>query len=234
MKRDECVLIVDGDSGIRNLLINILGAHDYTVISAASEAQAISMITTNCPDIVLLDPALPDADGLKFLKSVREWSFVPIIIISARDRERDKVTALDFGADDYVTKPFGTGELLARMRVALRHRNNTGDGRGDGKGVFVNGELTVDFDKHRVRLGGKDVHLTQNEYRIIELLSRYAGKVLTYEYIIKNIWGPYAKSDNQILRVNMANLRRKIEADPASPKYIYTEVRVGYRMTDES
>lgn len=232
MKKSECALIVDGDSGIRNHLNNVLNANDYFVLTANSEAQAISMITTNCPDIVLLDPALPDADGLKLLKSVREWSLIPIIILSARDRERDKVIALDAGADDYVIKPFGTSELLARMRVALRHRRNLEDEYGVRKESFICGELTVNFDKHRVSVKEQDIHLTQNEYRIIELLSRYPGKVLTYGYIIKNIWGPYAKSDNQILRVNMANLRRKIETDPAAPKYIYTEVRVGYRMAE--
>jgi two-component system KDP operon response regulator KdpE len=163
---------------------------------------------------------------------VREWSLIPIIILSSHDRERDKVTVLDAGADDYVTKPFGTSELLARMRVALRHRKNLEDENNTRKGNYICGELTVDFDKHRVSIKNQDIHLTQNEYRIIELLCRYPGKVLTYEYIIKNIWGPYAKSENQILRVNMANLRRKIEIDPSAPKYIFTEVRVGYRMAE--
>lgn len=233
MNKNEYVLIVDNDSGIRNFISTVLYANDYKVLTANSGAQALSVITTSCPDIVLMDLRLPDIDGLKLIKGVREWSLIPIIIVSARDRERDKVQALDAGADDYITKPFGTSELLARIRTALRHKKNFEDEFNIKKGKFVSGELTVDFDKHRVFLENGDVHLTQNEYKIVALLSRYSGKVLTYDYIIKNIWGPYARCDNQILRVNMANIRRKIEKDPTKPIFIFTEVGVGYRMIEK-
>ncbi|HAN20786.1 MAG: DNA-binding response regulator [Clostridiales bacterium GWF2_36_10] len=233
MNSKECVLIVEDDSSIRNFISTVLNANDYNVLIASSGAQALSVITSSCPDIVLLDLGLPDIDGLKLIKGVREWSLLPIIVVSARNRERDKVEALDAGADDYITKPFGTSELLARIRTAMRHKKNLEDEFNIQKGKFIAGLLTVDFDKHRVFLGDGDIHLTQNEFKIIALLARYSGKVLTYEYIIKNIWGPYAKCDNQILRVNMANIRRKIEKDTTDPKYIFTEVGVGYRMTEK-
>jgi two-component system KDP operon response regulator KdpE len=171
-------------------------------------------------------------DGLKLIKSVREWSLIPIIVISARTKERDKVQALDAVADDYITKPFGTSELLARIRTALRHRKNPEDELKIPKGRYVCGELTIDFDKHKVLLSGESMNLTLNEYKIVSLLSRYSGKVLTYDYIIKNIWGPYSKSDNQILRVNIANIRKKLEPDPNQPKFILTVVGVGYRMAE--
>lgn len=234
MNHNECILIVEDESSIRNFISTVLNANDYSILTASSAAQALSAITTNCPDLVLLDLGLPDTDGLKLIKTVREWSLIPIIVVSARDRERDKVQTLDAGADDYITKPFGTSELLARIRTALRHKKNFEDEFNIQKGKFVSGELSVDFDKHRVFIGEKDIHLTQNEYRIVALLSRYSGKVLTYEYIIKNIWGPYAKCDNQILRVNMANIRRKIEKNPADPTYIFTEIGVGYRMIEKN
>ena len=147
--------------------------------------------------------------------------------------ESDKVMALDAGADDYVTKPFGTSELLARMRGALRHWQTRRDANMETLGIFRTGDLMIDFDKRRVTVRGEGVHLTQNEYKIVAILSKYAGKVMTYDYIIKEIWGPYARGDNQILRVNMANIRRKIEDNPADPRYIITEVGVGYRMNEE-
>ena len=191
------------------------------------------MITSYCPDIIILDLGLPDMDGQKIIKSVREWSQVPIIVVSARSHERDKVEALDAGADDYVTKPFGTAELLARVRTALRHlqSRDTADARAQ-TGKFVAGSLTVDFDKRRAYIDGEDVKLTQNEYKLVAILAKYAGRVLTYDYLIKNIWGPNMQTDNQILRVNMANIRRKIEKNPAQPQYIFTEMGVGYRMVE--
>ena len=170
-------------------------------------------------------------DGTDLIRSIREWSRMPIIVVSARMHERDKVEALDLGADDFITKPFGTDELLARIRTALRHIH-VSNGDTANSGIFRSGDLVVDFEKHRIQVGGVDVHLTQNEFRIVALLAQNAGKVMTYDNILRELWGPYAKSDNQILRVNMANIRRKLEKNPAEPKYIFTEVGVGYRMTD--
>ena len=191
------------------------------------------MITSQCPDVVILDLGLPDMDGIKILKSVREWSSMPIIVVSARTHERDKVEALDLGADDYITKPFGTSELLARIRNAIRHvRASYLTPEGMQTGIFRSGGMVIDYDKHRVYIDGADANLTQNEYKLVSLLGRYAGKVLTYDFIIKEIWGPNMKTDNRILRVNMANIRRKIEKNPAQPRYIFTEVGVGYRIVD--
>lgn len=232
MNHNESILIVDADSSIRHLLSTVLTANNYSVLTANTGSQALSVLTTSCPDLVLLDLTLPDTDGLKLIKSVREWSLIPIIVVSARNKERDKVQALDAGADDYITKPFGTSELLARIRAALRHRRNSEDELKIPKGKYVCGELTIDFDKQRVLVSGKNIHLTLNEYKIVSLLGRYPGKVLTYDYIIKNIWGPYSKSDNQILRVNIANIRKKLEPEPNRPKYIFTVVGVGYRMAE--
>lgn len=158
---------------------------------------------------------------------------MPIIVVSARSHERDKVKALDAGADDYITKPFGTSELLARIRTAIRHTQMAGTGKSAGKqGIFKAGALLVDYDKHRVYKNGEDVRLTQNEFKLVSLLAKYAGKVLTYDFLIKELWGPAAGGDNQILRVNMANIRRKIEEKPATPEYIFTEIGVGYRMVE--
>ena len=165
-----------------------------------------------------------------FIQAVRRWSQVPILVVSARSHERDKVMALDFGADDYITKPFGTSELLARVRAALRHAAQRSSGQQIS--LYHCRDLTVDAEKRRVQLSGSDIHLTQNEYKIVSLLARYAGKVLTYDQIIQHVWGPNAAGDNRILRVNMANIRRKLEANPAEPQYIFTEIGVGYRMAE--
>lgn len=227
------VLVVEDDKSIRNFFRTILEANNYDVIMADTGAEAYSMITSQCPDVVILDLGLPDMDGIKILKSVREWSSMPIIVVSARTHERDKVEALDLGADDYITKPFGTSELLARLRNAIRHvRASYLTPEGMQTGIFRSGGMVIDYDKHRVYIDGADANLTQNEYKLVSLLGRYAGKVLTYDFIIKEIWGPNMKTDNRILRVNMANIRRKIEKNPAQPRYIFTEVGVGYRIVD--
>ena len=227
------VLIVEDDKSIRNFFRTVLEANNYDVIMASTGAEAYSMVTSQCPDVVLLDLGLPDMDGMKILKSVREWSAMPIIVVSARGHERDKVEALDAGADDDITKPFGTSELLARKRTAIRHARTVYLSPGGMQtGLFRSGGLTIDYDKHRVYIDGRDAGLTQNEYKLVSLLGKYAGKVLTYDYIIKEIWGPNMKNDNRILRVNMANIRRKIEKNPAKPEYIFTEVGVGYRIAD--
>lgn len=227
------VLIVEDDKSIRNFLRTVLEANNFDVITAVTGAEAYSMATSQCPDLVILDLGLPDMDGMKILKGIREWSAMPILVVSARSHERDKVEALDAGADDYITKPFGTSELLARVRMAIRHARAAFLMPDGGKtGNFRSGDLTIDYDKHRVYIREQDAGLTQNEFRIVSLLGKYAGKVLTYDFIIKEIWGPNMKNDNRILRVNMANIRRKIETNPAQPQYIFTEVGVGYRMAD--
>lgn len=226
------ILVVEDEQSISNFLRTILTANGFDVIAALNGQEAYSMIISHCPDAVILDLGLPDMDGMKIIKSVREWSKLPIIVVSARTHERDKVDALDAGADDYITKPFGTSELMARIRTAIRHTRTSDSNNISEIGVFTARELTIDYDKHRVFLNGKDVHLTQNEFKLVSLLGKYAGKVLTYDYIIKELWGPAATGDNQILRVNMANIRRKLEKNPAVPEYIFTEVGVGYRMVE--
>lgn len=230
----EKILIVEDEKNIGNFISTILTENHYDTIISRSGTQAFTMITSHCPDLIILDLGLPDIDGIEIIKSVRKWTAMPIIVVSARAHERDKVLALDTGADDYITKPFGTYELLARIRTAMRHiRANYSSFGAAQTGLFKAGGLTIDYNKHQVLVDGKNVHLTQNEYRLVSLLSKYAGKVLTYDYLLNELWGPGAKGGNQILRVNMANIRRKIEKNPAEPVYIFTEVGVGYRMADE-
>lgn len=233
MEIKDRVLVVEDDKRINSFYKTVLEANNYDVLLAQTGTEAYSMITSQCPDVVILDLGLPDMDGMKILKSVREWSSMPVIVVSARTHEKDKVAALDLGADDYITKPFGTSELLARIRTAIRHtRSSLVTQNGAPAGTFVSGGLTIDYNKHRVFVNGVDAGLTQNEYKIVSLLGKYAGKVMTYDHIIKEIWGPNMKNDNRILRVNMANIRRKIEKNPAEPEYIFTEVGVGYRIVE--
>lgn len=230
--RDK-IIIVEDESSIINLLKTILRANNYDVLTAATGAEAGSMITSHCPDLVILDLGLPDMDGIQILKDLRAWSSIPVIVLSARTHERDKVEALDLGADDYITKPFGTSELLARIRSALRHhRMATDAGLAMQNGIFKAGGLTIDYNKHKVYTDGKDAGLTQTEYRLVALLGRHAGRVITYDMILREIWGPNLKNDNRILRVNMANIRRKIEKNPAQPAYIFTEAGVGYYLAE--
>lgn len=233
MTNKTTILIVEDEKGISNFMATILSANDYRVITIDNGQEAISMITSHCPDLILLDLGLPDIDGMEVLKQVREWSTTPVIIVSARGNETEKVLALDSGADDYITKPFGTSELLARIRTAIRHNRKSVNGTDSLNGLYKLGDLTIDYNKRQVLVGDKDVHLTQIEYKIVTLLTKYSGRVLTYDFIINEIWGPYGSKDNQILRVNMANIRRKIEKNPAEPTYILTEVGVGYRMREE-
>ena len=227
------ILIVEDDHSISNFLRTVLTANGFDTITAKNGQEAQSMLASHRPELILLDLGLPDMDGMQLLRSIRSWSQLPVIVVSARTHENDKVSALDAGADDYLTKPFGTSELLARIRTAIRH-TRTADPNSSIResGTVKAGDLTIDYDKHHVYLGGEHIRLTQNEYKIVALLGRFAGKVLTYDYIIKEIWGPATTGDNQILRVNMANIRRKIEKNPATPQYIFTEVGVGYRMLD--
>ena len=227
------VLVIEDDKSIRNFFRTVLEANNYDVLIATTGAEGYSMVTSQCQDVVILDLGLPDMDGMTILKNVRQWSSMPVLVVSARTHEKDKVAALDAGADDYITKPFGTSELLARVRTAIRHARATVlTAEGMQTGQFRAGDLLIDYDKHRVYVGDRDVNLTQNEYKIVSLLGKYAGKVLTYDFIIKEIWGPNMQNDNRILRVNMANIRRKMENNPAQPQYIFTEVGVGYRIVD--
>ena len=232
MKNLPIVLVVEDDRTMVHLLSTILDANDYRVVHVSTGREALSTISSHCPDVVLLDLGLPDMDGVDIIKNVRQWSQVPIIVLSARNRERDKVEALDLGADDYVTKPFGTAELLARIRIALRHVSNGTPDTPTGKAQ--NGRLTIDYDKRRIYLDDQEVHLTQVEYKIVMLTMLHIGKVLTYDFIIRCVWGARPTVNNQILRVNMANIRRKLEANPADPQFIITETGVGYRMIDHA
>lgn len=227
------ILVVEDDAPVRNLITTTLKTHEYRYLTAPTGEAALMETASHNPEIILLDLGLPDMDGMKILKSVREWSSVPVVVVSARSHEKDKVAALDMGADDYITKPFGTSELLARIRTAIRHTRTVATTPGLGQsGTFKSGGFVIDYDKHRVFIDGKDASLTQNEFKIVALLGKYAGRVMTYDYIMKEIWGPNINHDNQILRVNMANIRRKIEKNPATPQYIFTEAGVGYRMVE--
>ena len=235
MKIKEKVLLIEDERTIRGFMQAILTANGYDVLMAGTGAMANTMISSHCPDLVILDLGLPDMDGIDVLRELRSWSSLPVVVVSARSHEHDKVQALDLGADDYLTKPFGTAELLARVRTAIRHtRTTSANSEIAREGTYTVGEMTIDYNKHQVLVRGENVHLTLSEFRIVALLGKFAGKVLTYDYIIKELWGPRAGGDNQILRVNMANIRRKIEKNPAEPEYLFTEVGVGYRMAENS
>lgn len=232
MTAKDKILVIEDDKTVAEFMLAVLGANGYDPIHAQTGKEGSMLITSHCPDLVILDLTLPDMDGMDILQTLRTWSALPVIVVSARGRERDKVMALDQGADDYLTKPFSPAELLARIRTALRHARSASAGAVGRTGSYRSGQLEIDCNRHRVFLNGEDVHLTQSEYRILSLLALHSGKVLTYDYILKELWGPSAGSNNQILRVNMANIRRKIEPNPAEPRYIFTEIGVGYRMVD--
>ncbi|MBQ6455904.1 MAG: response regulator transcription factor [Mogibacterium sp.] len=225
------LLIIEKERSTANLLKTVLKANNYDVLLTDSEAEAITLITSHCPDLIILDLSLPDRGSINVLKYLRTWSLIPVIVLSASSQERDKVEVLDLGADDYITKPFGVSELLARVRAALRHRSQVPDGRLTmQRGILQTGGLMIDYSTHRVFIDGKDAGLTKTEFRIVALLGRYAGRIVTYDVILREIWGPNNNSDNRILRVNMANIRRKTEKNPAEPDYIITEAGVGYYM----
>lgn len=221
------ILLIEDDKSICNFVTASLETNGYRVTNVHTGREALNLAASLCPDVILLDLGLPDMDGLHVLAELRSWSSTPVIVISARTKEQDKVDALDGGADDYITKPFGTSELMARIRTSLRHSRPNTHAR-----IYKAGDLTIDFEKHLILLEGKEVHLTQIEFQILTLLAENSGKVLTYQYLMKAIWGPYTDSNNQILRVNMANIRRKIEKTPAQPKYLFTEIGIGYRMRE--
>lgn len=230
MNNQPLILIVEDDKTIANFMTAILNANGYRVLVTPKGAEGVSMAASHGPDLILLDLGLPDMDGVEVLKTLRAWSGTPIVVVSARGHERDKVEALDLGANDYITKPFGTAELLARIRNALRH-SKAADGKGQPE-KFALGELEINYAKRAVTLAGREVHFTPIEYKIVVLLSQNPGKVLTHDFIMREVWGPYT-NEIAALRVNMANIRRKLEANPAEPKYIVTEVGVGYRMLEE-
>ncbi len=223
------VLAVDDEMAIRRFLRTSLTAEGFEMHEAATGEQALALVAKDRPDLVLLDLGLPDLDGVEVTRRLREWSQVPIIIISVRDREADKIRALDEGADDYLTKPFGLGELLARIRAALRHSKPIED-----QPVFMSGELLVDFAKRIVKLNGKELQLTPTEYGLLRMLAGNLGKVITHRQLLREVWGPAYEQDTHLLRVHMSNLRQKIEKDAARPEYIVTEPGVGYRFRENS
>jgi two-component system KDP operon response regulator KdpE len=219
------VLVVDDESAIRRYLRAALSAQGFAIFEAANGQEAINSVVSNHPDLIILDLGLPDFDGIEVTRRLREWSQTPIIILSVRESENDKIAALDAGADDYLTKPFGTGELMARMRVALRRMTHTPD-----EPVLQVDNLKMDVSRRLVTVGEEQVSLTPTEYEILRLLLQNAGKVLTHRQLLRQVWGTAYESEMHILRVNISNLRRKIEADPSRPHYLLTEPGVGYRI----
>jgi two-component system KDP operon response regulator KdpE len=222
------IVVIEDDPAIRLFLRTGLGAHGFKVFEADRGKQGIVEAGVRKPDLIILDLGMPDMDGVDVIKTIREWSAMPIIILSARSTEQHKIEALDAGADDYLTKPFGLGELLARLRVALRHSVSRPE--QDQIGVFTSGALTVDLLKRQVVVEGREVHLTPIQYRLLSVLIKNAGKVLTHQYLLKEVWGPSYKDNSHYLRIYMSQLRQKLETDPAQPQYLLTESGVGYRL----
>ncbi len=220
-------LLIEDEVSMSYYTEKILEINGFDVICANNARDAELMARSHCPDVILLDLGLPDSDGMSVLSDVRSWSHLPVIVISARADDNAKISALENGADDYIVKPFVRQELIARINVALRHHGNDADRGCDN---VVIGGLTVDFTRHRVLVDGSDAELTQSEFRIVALLAQYAGMVITYDEMMVRLWGPNSIGGNQILRVNMTNIRRKLERDPSHPRYIFTENGVGYRM----
>ena len=233
MSAKHKILIVEDEKNIRNLVKTILKANDYQVFDATNGSTGKIMFNSHCPDLIILDLGLPDIDGIEFIKQIRQESQTPIIVLSARHKEGDKVSALDMGANDYVTKPFGMEELLARVRATLRNSLIQESG-GDYKGVkFTVDNLTIDYDKRRVVIDGCEIHLTQTEYNIVEYLSIHSGRVLTYADIVKKIWGFSDSGSIKKLQVNMANIRKKLNEKLGENRYITNELGVGYRMNSD-
>lgn len=233
MMQRVSVLIIEDEKSICDFISKILGTNNYKVTSAPTGKEGLEVLTSLMPDIILLDLGLPDMDGIEIIRSTRKWSSIPIIVISARTQEKEKVLALDAGADDYITKPFGTEELLARIRTAIRHSNMIEADQVNSFRPYSAKGLVVDFEKRKVTVDGNEIHLTRVEYKIVSLLAKHSGKVITYSSLIDEVWGPYADDNNRILRVNMANIRRKLEKNPGEPEYIFTELGIGYRMIED-
>ncbi len=224
------ILVIEDESNIRTFVKTILKSNGYQVIDAGNGESGKLLLLSHCPNLIILDLGLPDIDGVDFIREVRSNSTVPIIVLSARDGEKDKVDALDYGANDYVTKPFGMEELLARVRAALRNSRIIEGGEASVGNVFSASDLIIDYDKRLIQIDGKEVHFTQTEYNIMELLSMHAGRVLTYSEIVKKIWGYSDSGSIKKLQVNMANIRKKLGEKPGDNKYISNELGVGYRM----
>ena len=224
------ILVIEDDNSVKNLITMTLKTHDYRYITAMNGNDAVLEASSHNPDSVLLDLGLPDIDGVDVIRRIRTWSNMPIIVISARSEDTDKIEALDAGADDYLTKPFSVEELLARLRVTQRRLNMMQGGAASESSVFVNGNLHIDYAAGCVFLGEEEMHLTPIEYRLLCLLSRNVGKVLTHTFITQSIWGSSWDNDIASLRVHMASLRKKLENGPGSPQYIQTHIGVGYRM----
>lgn len=228
---DVTVLLIEDEAEIRRFLRTTLPPYGYRLYETTTGAEGLAQAASRNPDIILLDLGLPDMDGTEVIRQVRAWASMPIIVLSARDQEQVKVAAFDLGADDYVTKPFGMEELLARMRAALRHTNRPA---GDGsETVCTFGDLSVDLGRRQVFVSGKEVHLTPIEYKLLTTLVRYAGKVVTHRQLLKEVWGPLHVEEAHYLRVYMRQLRNKVEANPAQPRYLVTELGVGYRLKTE-
>lgn len=226
------ILVIEDESNIRSFVETILEANGYQVITAGTYRHGMMMFSSHVPDLLILDLGLPDVDGLEMIRAIRDTSNTPILVLSARTNESDKVSALDLGANDYITKPFGTAELLARVRAALRNNHSRlSEGTFTG-GRFQVEDLVIDYDKRRITVGGVEVKLTQTEYNIVALLSEHPGKVLTYTNIIKKIWGSTDMGSVKKLQVNMANIRKKLGAKPGDNRYIINELGVGYRMQE--
>lgn len=234
MSEKRTILIIEDERSISNFICRALNANDYKSIPAVTGKEGLTLFFSHQPDLVLLDLGLPDMDGLEVLDQLSGLpQEIPVIIISARDRESEKVKALDMGADDYIVKPFGVPELLARIRTTLRRTDRMKMSQGVQKDKYQIKDLTLYVSRHQVFVGETEIHFTQNEFKILELLCAHSGKVLTYDYILEHVWGPYSGNNNQILRVNMANIRRKLKENPSEPKYILTELGIGYRMLEE-
>jgi two-component system KDP operon response regulator KdpE len=228
---EPLILLIEDEKPVHRFLGASLPAHGFRLLGAETGLEGLARAADYNPDVVLLDLGLPDVDGLEVVRRLREWSRVPILVLSARGQEKDKIAALDAGADDYLTKPFSTGELLARIRVALRHAARL---EADSpQPVLVVGDLRVDLLQRRVSVGQREVHLTPIEYRLLAALARHAGKVLTHQQLLQEVWGPHHVQDTHYLRVHLALLRRKIEPDPARPRYLLTDTGVGYRLAGE-
>ncbi len=224
------VLVVEDDAPVRNLIVTTLKTHEYKLLSAVNGTEAVMMASSHNPDVVFLDLGLPDMDGIEVIRQIRSWSNMPIIVISARNDDEDKIEALDTGADDYLTKPFSVEELLARLRVTIRRLSLMNSENNSDQSVYTNGKLIIDYPAGVAYLDGEELKLTSMEYKLLCLLAKNTGKVLTHTYITQNIWGRNWENNVASLRVYMTTLRKKLESDPGSPKYIQTHVGIGYRM----
>ncbi|TKB75455.1 MAG: response regulator [Nitrospira sp.] len=228
---EATVLLIEDEPEIRRFLRTTLPAHGYRLHEAATGRQGVTEAKARNPDLILLDLGLPDQNGVEVIRQIREWATMPIIVLSARDQEQVKVSALDSGADDFVTKPFGVNELLARIRTALRHAARPAGEPGES--AFTLGDLRVDLNRRQVLIAEKEIHLTPIEYKLLTTLVRYAGKVVTHRQLLKEVWGPLHVDEHHYVRVYMRQLRNKIEANPAQPRYLLTELGVGYRLKTE-